>query len=251
MQIPASSSLRASLLAHPLPSVLRTPDAVRVFMASHVFAVWDFMSLLKRLQRDLTCVRHPWMPPPSAAHARLINEIVLAEESDEDGRGGHVSHFVLYLAAMEQAGASTTGIRALLAALREGRSPVHALALAGAPPHVADFVSTTLTLAAEGTTEEVAAAFFYGREDIIPDMFRALLEALDAGAHPSDRLRYYLERHIHIDGDAHGPAARALVESLCAGDDARAARAGAAADASIRARIRLWDGVAASVAASA
>jgi hypothetical protein len=248
MTIPASAPLRASLLAHPLPSLLQTPDAVRLFMEAHVFAVWDFMSLLKRLQRDLTCVRHPWTPPASAAHARLINEIVLAEESDEDGLGGHVSHFELYLGAMAQAGASTAGIRALVAALREGQSPAHALSRAGAPPHVADFVSATLALAAEGTTEEVAAAFFYGREDIIPEMFRALLDALDAGKHPSDRLRYYLARHIHIDGDAHGPAARALVESLCARDVSVAARAGAAVDASVRARIRLWDGVAASIA---
>jgi hypothetical protein len=251
MTIPTSASLRATLLAHPLPSVLRTPDDVRAFMAAHVFAVWDFMSLLKRLQRDLTCVVHPWLPAASATHARLINEIVLAEESDEDGLGGHVSHFELYLAAMAQAGASTDGIRALVEALRSGQDPSRALARAGAPPHVADFVAGTLRLAAEGTTEEVAAAFFYGREDIIPDMFRALLESLDAGRHPSDRLRYYLARHIHIDGDAHGPAARALVESLCAGDPDRTARAGAAADASVRARIRLWDGVAASVAARA
>ena len=247
MNIPASASLRAALLDHPLPHSLRTPEAVRGFMEAHVFAVWDFMSLLKRLQRDLTGLGHPWTPPARAAHARLINEIVLAEESDEDSLGGHVSHFELYLAAMGQCGASTGAIRTFLAALADGAPPARALDAAGVPAHVAAFVSFTLSLAAEGTTEEVAAAFFHGREDIIPDMFRALLDALDGAQHPSDRLRYYLSRHIHLDGDAHGPAARVLVESLCAGDPARAARAAAAADASVQARIRLWDGVAASL----
>ena len=86
---------RARLLAHPLYGRMRSLADVRLFMRSHAFAVWDFMSLLKRLQRDLTCVTVPWVPVGDAEVRYLINEIVCGEESDIDPEGGRISHFDL------------------------------------------------------------------------------------------------------------------------------------------------------------
>ena len=47
---------RQKVIGHPLYHQLNTKDAVVTFMEHHAFAVWDFMSLLKTLQRQLTCV---------------------------------------------------------------------------------------------------------------------------------------------------------------------------------------------------
>ena len=95
---------RARLLAHSLYARMASLDDVQRFMESHVFAVWDFMSLLKRLQRDLTCLDLPWVPVGEAEVRFLINEIVCGEESDVDPAGTRISHFELYLRAMHEAG---------------------------------------------------------------------------------------------------------------------------------------------------
>jgi hypothetical protein len=239
---------RARLLAHPLYSSLATIDDVRVFMQHHVFAVWDFMSLVKALQRALSCVDVPWRPVGDPALRRFVNEIVLAEESDVDPRGGHASHFELYLAAMRETGADTAPITRLIGALDDGAALDVALAAAQAPPTAETFVRHTFRIVDGGHVHRIAAAFTIGREDVIPDMFVALVDELGA-RHPG-RLalfRHYLQRHITLDADEHAPLARRMLESRCAGDPALAAdvlRVGADA---LRARSALWDGTLAAV----
>src|SRR5580692_5286740 len=109
--------LRDRLLAHRLYAEIDSPETVRVFMEHHVFAVWDFMSLVKDVQRRLTCVDVPWTPRGDRSSRRFINEIVRSEESDEDGRGGFTSLFELYLDAMRQAGAGTDRIDTVITLL--------------------------------------------------------------------------------------------------------------------------------------
>src|ERR1700761_8512173 len=165
------NTLRAQLLDHPVYTEVASVEDLRRFMQDHVFAVWDFMSLLKRLQRDLTCTTVPWFPAESAKAARLINDIVIGEETDVDPDGSYVSHLDLYLGAMADVGASTRQFDTFRS-LAQGGVPVDAaLARVGAPAHVQAFVAHTMALARTGSTEQVLAAFFYGREDIIPEMF--------------------------------------------------------------------------------
>jgi hypothetical protein len=169
---------RARLLAHPLYARMASLDDVRVFMRSHVFAVWDFMSLLKRLQRDLTCVTVPWVPVGDAEVRFLINEIVCGEESDVDPRGGRIAHFDLYLRAMHEAGSDTSAVDKALASVRAGGSTAAALVSAGVSAGAAAFSGATFAQATNGKSHEVAAAFTFGREDLIPDMFTELVTRL-------------------------------------------------------------------------
>lgn len=239
--------LRAQLVAHPIYGSLRSIDDVRTFQEHHVYAVWDFMSLLKALQRALTCVDVPWRPVGDPLARRLINEIVVGEESDDDGRGGYVSHFDLYLASMRETGASTRAIEATLDVLRGGGSIESALA--SAPRAAADFCRATFEIVRSGSTPAIAAAFTLGREDVIPDMFRRLVRDLDAtSGRRLPSLVDYLERHVALDGERHGPMSARMLQGTCADDAASWAAARAAAEVSIRARIALWDGIHALVA---
>lgn len=239
----------AHLLAHPVFAAVDDLPRLRAFMQGHVFAVWDFMSLAKRMQRELTCVSVPWVPPPNPVAARLVNEIILAEESDIGPDGQPMSHLELYLAAMDEVGADAQAFRSFIATLSSApmqdiATAEHALARAHAPGHVRAFVRTTLGYACDGRIEEVIAAFFFGRENIIPDMFRRLLAQL---AQLRDRqapmFAYYLDRHIDLDGTAHGPAAERILDLHVAGHADARRRAAQAALASVDARIQLFDGI--------
>lgn len=235
---------RRRLLACPLYAGMGSLADVRVFMRSHVFAVWDFMSLLKRLQRDLTCVTVPWVPVGDAEVRFLINEIVCGEESDIDPRGGRIAHFDLYLRAMHEAGADVSVVEKALASVRAGGSTAAALVSAGVPAGAAAFSGATFALATAGQSHEVAAAFTFGREDLIPDMFTALVSRLSR-EYPGklDTFRYYLERHIEIDGGHHGAISLRMVELLCGDDDRKWDEAAAAAAAAIESRLALWEAI--------
>ena len=239
------ATLREGLLDHPIYAEVASVEDLRRFMEDHVFAVWDFMSLLKRLQQDLTCTKVPWFPADNARAARLINDIVIGEETDVDPDGSYVSHLDLYLRAMADVGASTRQFEAFRSLARVGTSVEGGLVRTGVPPHVRSFVAHTVTLAQSGSTEEVVAAFFYGREDIIPEMFSRLQKTLPGMQHDKDRLRhfvYYIERHIELDGDSHGPMGRELLDKLVADSPQKNERALRAACNSIQARIELWNG---------
>jgi hypothetical protein len=243
--------VRERLIDHPVHGSITTAESLRIFMEHHVFAVWDFMTLLKALQRGLTCVEVPWVPVGDREARRLVNEIVLAEESDDDGQGGHASHFELYLDAMKQAGADTSAIRAFLGALGRGLSIHEALEEADAPQAAREFVETTWGFVKSGSIAAVASAFTLGREELIPDLFRRLVEALDERERGRFGLfRHYLDRHVELDADEHGPMALKMLSAVCGDDPARGRDARLAANMALEARLALWDGLIAEIDAT-
>ena len=242
--------LRVRLAAHPLYRGIRTEADLRRFMESHVFAVWDFMSLLKALQAKLTCVSSPWVPTALPESRRFINEIVLGEESDLF-HGRALSHFEIYLEAMQAAGARTGAIVGLLASLGE-RPVLDALDRADIPKGARAFLRTTFSLIGTGKLHALAAAFTFGREDVIPEMFRALVRDLNReNAGSLDTFVWYLERHIEVDGEDHGPLSLRMVADICGSDAIKWREAADAAEAALQARLDLWDSILLDIASSA
>ena len=241
---------RGELIAHDVYGAIRDLPALRIFMAHHAFAVWDFMALLKRLQTSLTCTRPAWHPVGSGSARRLVNEIVLGEESDQLGDDPPTSHLELYREAMRECGADTGALDAFLSALAAGTAVPRALAESGAPRGAIDFVTFTWDLVESGADHEVAAAFAFGREALIPDMFTRILNDLDTlDAVGISRLRQYLERHVDLDGSSHQHLTARLVAELCGDDATRWHEAESAALRSLRARAGLWDAVLACIRA--
>lgn len=234
---------KSKLSAHPIFSEIDSLHVLRRFMEAHVFAVWDFMSLTKRLQQELTCTRLPWLPPKDPKAARLINEIVLGEESDErhGNRHDHYSHFELYLDAMREIGASTARIERFVELQKQGMHYATALNRVNAGDAEANFVRDTLDIALNAPAHSVAAAFLHGRESVIPQMFQRILDDWEITAEQAPTFRYYLERHIEVDSEDHGPAAESLLARLIDGDEQREQQVYEAAIAAVESRIRLWD----------
>lgn len=235
---------RDELLNHRVYGEIDRLDAIRIFMEHHVFAVWDFMSLLKTLQQRICCTEVPWLPPANAQAARFINEIVLAEESDGDSQIGYASHFDLYHRSMTGCGASTAGIDSFLAELRRGVPVQTALAATEIPAASRQFVQHTFSVIESGNLCAIASAFTFGREDLLPDVFQCIVDQLngEVGGQLED-FKYYLARHIDLDGDQHGPMAARLVESLCRSDETQWQVAEEAAVNCLIARRKLWDGI--------
>lgn len=236
-------SIQSVLEQHPVFSAISDRQSLQTFMHWHVFAVWDFMSLVKRLQRELTCTELPWLPPKFPAAARLINDIVLGEECDVYPQGGHMSHFELYLQAMHEIGAETKAIDSFIAALRAGTPVSTALAQLDIAEEIKDFVKATLDTAMHGSIHHVLGSFFFGRENVIPGMFQRLLDSWHVDEQDAPMFVYYLKRHIELDGDSHGPAAQRMIEEICGDDDAALQNLAEAARMAVASRQRLWDGL--------
>jgi len=233
------------VVAHPVYDRVQSRKDLQIFMETHVYAVWSFMSLAKRLQMDLTCVSLPWTPPENRNVARLVNEIILGEETDRIGNGAPISHFELYIDAMREVGANSGPVERLLEHLRKKQS-IRELPSIFPSQAVADFVWFDLELACTGSLPAVAGSFLWGREELVPQMFDRMLPVLEKSDNVAPHFTTYARRHIEIDGADHGPMALELLKHVCKTDqDWHVAKS--AALSAIGKRMSLWDEVVANL----
>jgi hypothetical protein len=235
---------RKKLLNHSLYSKIKTIDDLRNFVQTHVFAVWDFMSLLKSLQLKLTCTNTPWIPNKNSKTAYLINEIVLAEETDINQIGERKSHYELYLEAIKSFGADTNDIDLFLNKLNN-EDIFNTISSSRIPKEVKEFLEFTFKIIEEGKPHKIAAAFTFGRENLIPSMFTAILKNFQKNFPEQDisKLIYYFERHIELDEDEHGPMALEMVTELAENDPEKWQEIEEVSIEALKKRIGLWNSI--------
>lgn len=233
------------LLEHSLYQKIKTPEHLQIFMEHHVFAVWDFMSLLTALQEKLTKTTNPWVPVGNPETRYLINEIVLAEETDVNYFGDHQSHFEMYLDAMEKSGADTGRIKDFLLQVHHGTDIFLLIAATKLPLNIKVFLKNTFEVISEEKSHKIASAFTFGREGLIPGMFTSIIENVQQNFPKEDLslFKYYFDRHIELDGDEHGPMAFRMVEELCGNDEKKWEEVKRTAEEALDARLKLWEGI--------
>ena len=238
-------SQKQMLLHHPLYKKVQTVDDLHRFLENHVYAVWDFMSLLKALQAKLTCTTTPWFATNNPETRYLINEIVLAEESDLTIDGRHQSHYEMYIEAMESCGANTSGIEHFLSEVDSLHNIFVAIKKSNLHPNIKNFLDFTFKVIEEGKVHKIAAAFTFGREDLIPNMFTEILKNFQENFPKTDlsKLIYYFERHIELDADEHGPMAMKMITELCGDNEQKWAEVEEVSILALEKRIGLWDAI--------
>lgn len=211
---------------------IRSTTDLAVFMVHHVYAVWDFMCLAKSVQHAIAPTGRTWKRNPNGELVRFINEMILGEESDHftvEGREYTMSHFDMYLHALDEVveliedSGNRKIFREIVYHINKILPKVESWFDSNDPSFLLkddldesciDFMLITRDFC-QSPVHITAAAFAYGRENLIPGMFDKVLDQLKANSLKAPFFQKYLERHIELDGDEHGPMATKLVEMLC------------------------------------
>ena len=109
----------------------------------------------------------------------------------------------MYLDAMVEVGADTTKISDFLNGVKTLDSILEVIENSDLNIAVKSFLNFTFETINTQQPHKIAAAFTFGREELIPDMFLKIVDQAGKDTYP--KLEYYLRRHIELDGNDHGP----------------------------------------------
>jgi hypothetical protein len=233
---------------HSLFPSITTVARLQSFAEIHVYAVWDFACLLRALQHSLIEVNLLWTPPANPLGCHLINTLLAEEESDALPDGRYLSHFQLYLEAMQQCGADTGPMVQFIQAIKQGMPLHRLLELPTLPKPAKNFIADTFKIIAQGS-HVMAASLTFARENITSGMFTALLERIPVQQNSKVLQGFvqYFQRHIDLDSSKHNQQSQQLLVELCGTNAAKWHQAQEAAQFSLDSRLRLLDGIYAAV----
>lgn len=237
--------LQEELKNHKLYESINSLESLQTFMQSHVFAVWDFMSIVKTLQLELTSITYPWIPnKKTVVSRRLINDIVLSEETDYDENGIVKSHFEFYIECMKQTQASTKDIETLISKLENQENIFEIINSLDLSNELKEFLIFTFETIESKKIHNIAALLTFGRENLIPDMFITFVDDFDCkDKEKVSKFEYYLNRHIDIDGHEHGPMSLTMMNELCGVDQNKWEEVEQTSIKALELRIKLWDSI--------
>lgn len=236
------TDFKNKLQAHPAFNSIQSLAELKIFSAYHIFLVWDYMSLLKSLQTQLTCIQTPWKPVQSPYARYLINSLVLKAESDIAADGNYASHYEMYRDAMQAMNADTGLMDNLMAHIETDMPVIKAIELSNIPGPLKDFLEYTFWVVQKSSLHEQAAVLCYGREGFGHLLLYQRVVALQ-GNHTNELqpLIYYLRHKNEINEKYHSQLSAILLEQLCGTDEKKWHEASQAANQSLRNRIRLFD----------
>ncbi len=227
---------------HPVFTSINSIQRLCRFAETHVFVVWDFICLLKALQRQLSSTEQLWTPPQNHLGCYLVNTLVAEEESDHLDDYNYISHFELYLRAMQECGADTQPIETFMTYIRQKHTLKDALLQSHAPVAAQHFVKDTFKVINQNS-HAMAASLAFAREYITSGMFSALLQHLNhtESTHSLKSFIQYFQRHIELDSHKHSSQSQLLVAELCGQDGDKWLEAAKTAVLSLESRLRLLD----------
>lgn len=238
--------LREQLANHSLYCAINNKHKLKIFMEHHVYAVWDFMSLIKAMQNHIAPTTIPWIPPKNSYFANYINQIVLEEESDrelaKDTHRTSTSHFESYVDAMKEVGGNTFLITNFINSVNDKGLDL-TLDNEHIPVPAKQFMTFTFDIIKQNQLHLLATALAYGREVLVPLLFRSLQQGIQISEKEAPNLYAYLNRHIQLDEQEHGPIVMRMLQDLCAGSDIKKAESLEVAELALVTRLNFWDGI--------
>ena len=154
----------------------------------------------------------------------------------------------MYLDAMKEVNADTNKILTLVNQIDKLETVNSILDKSKLNLAEKSFLKFTFEIIKTGEPHKIASAFTFGREDLIPDMFIEIINKSNYKHKKTfPKLTYYLNRHIELDGDEHGPLSLELIKELCGNNNKKWAEVLEVAKSALTERINLWDSIASKI----
>ena len=191
---------------HEVYSKVTSRAQISCFMSYHIFAVWNFIKLLKSLQIKTSIALRSQALECSGETRDLIGKIVFAEESELYPYGQPTEYFAVYLGAISELEVNSNFLWTFLTSKHS---------LQSLKPGIQELVGYNLTLAETGTIGEIAAAFFCGREPVSYQLFTSIIKILKQDGKECPNLINYTEKLNQENSRQVGTLVLKLLDYFC------------------------------------